>query len=282
MREVERLLGHGGWDLDDAQARHRAAPDTFWLPPAEQLARLDLGSSVRLTFKVLDQADPVRDREEPYRADGRPRLTLQFERMWLWVERIEGDELVGILKNVPYASHTRLVPGARVRFRRTDVIDLDLDGADAQEELEAMRRCGFPVLDEAAVFAPEDPARPPSIAPSQAKACQRAGCRPERPWPFALLLLGKDVQPNRFPVYGVRARPRPDRRDCGWAIWSGDPDLERASRKHGFKRAEVQKVAERHRLAWEHLALAPGWTFVLGPDGYEDVYLDEAALEESD
>lgn len=283
MSTTSDLIRRGGWAIDDAQARHRAHPDTFWLPPAEELARLGPGASVRLIFAVLDQADPIRDGRDPYGPGGAPNLTVQHERMWLWVERVEGDALVGILKNVPFATHTRLLPGARVRFRREDVIDLDLDRGHAaafEEELAAMRQVGFPLLEEAAALEPERPDRAPTIAPSQAEACARAGARPERPWPFARALLGKGVVPGRFPVYGVRSRPRPDRRICGWSIWSAHADMERAVDAEGFEIVDVKDLYARHVEAWAHLALPPGWAFVLGPDGYEDVYQEPTALED--
>lgn len=93
------------------------------------------------------------------------------------------------------------------------------------------------------------------------------------------MLLGSGVVPGRFPIYGARTRPNADRGDCGWTIWSGDPDLEKASKVEEFDVVEVRALFDRHRPAWEHLALPPGWAFVLGPDGYEDVYEDPAALE---
>jgi hypothetical protein len=42
-----------------------------------------------------------------------------------------------------------------------------------------------------------------------------------------------------------------------------------------FTRVEVGGVYRRHRDAWDHLALPPGWAFVLGADGYRDVYAHE-------
>ena len=63
--EVVHLLSRGGWDIDDAQVRHRANPEKFWLPSPELLAQLKPGCHARLIFKVLDQAEPVRDGMEP-------------------------------------------------------------------------------------------------------------------------------------------------------------------------------------------------------------------------
>ena len=278
--DIAALLARGGWDLGDAQARHRANPDSFWLPPDEELARIAPGSQVRLIFRLLDQADLVRDGVEPYGPTGAPNLTIQFERMWLWVERLDGEALVGILDNLPMATHARLAPGARVRFRRRDVIDLEpAPSTTMEDELKVMASLGFHVLGEQAVLAPEDPHRAPSIAPSQQEACARAGVRPERPWLFSRALVGKGVQPGRFPIRGGRFRPNPDKGDCGWVLFSEGPDMETAAKQEGFELVEIGQLHGRHREAWSHLALPPGWAFVLGPDGYEDVYRDPGLLE---
>jgi len=121
--------------------------------------------------------------------------------------------------------------------------------------------------------------RDPTIAPSQAEACERAGVRPERPWPVACALVGNGVKAGRFPLYGGRFRPKPEKRDCGWVLYSEGPDLETAAKKEGFQVVEIRDLHERHREAWNHLALPPGWAFVLGPNGYEDVYRDSGLLE---
>jgi hypothetical protein len=149
MHTVDGLIARGGWGLDDVQARGRANPDTFWLPPEGDLARIEVGSAVRLIFAVVDQADTVRDGRSPYGPTGAPELTVHYERMWLWVERLEGDDIVGVLQNVPVATHTRLVPNARVRFRRSDVIDIEhVPPVSMWSEIEALAKIGFPHLDE--------------------------------------------------------------------------------------------------------------------------------------
>ena len=263
------LMAHGGWELDDVQARHVANPDKFWLPSAEQLAGLVPGTTARLIFTLLDQADPVCNGIDPYRPDGTPALVVSHERMWVWVERLDGDEIIGVLQNLPVATHTRLVPGARVRFRTTDVIDIDLDPPASMEG----------EVEESLTLAPEDPTRAPSIAPSQADVCARAGVPPERPWTFARLLIDTAVDGDASPVYGYRSPPNRDRRDCGWAVWTGHADFDAAADAHSFEAIEVGQLHGRHFEAWKRLALPPGWGFVIAGDGYEDLFYDPIEQE---
>lgn len=283
---MEELIAHGGWRIDDAQARHAASPDTFWLPPADQLSRLAPGASVRIIFQIADQADPVVDGLDPYDAAGRPNLVVAHERMWLWVESVVGGgneaELVGILMNLPVATHSRLVPGARVRFRPRDVIDLDLDPPmPMRDDLAAMADSGRPVLDLDAATVPEDPLRDPTIAPSQAEVCARFGVRPERPSPvpFVRGLVGRTVAEGAWPLYGARWPPTPERSDCGWVIWAGHRDMDEALEADGFDAVPVTDLYRRSPIAWRHLALPPGWAFVFEADGSEDVYQDPELLD---
>lgn len=78
-----------------------------------------------------------------------------LERMWLWVETLDGDDIVGVLQNMPLATHTRLVIGARVGLRRTDIIDLELEPpVEMDDAVAAMAEVGFPALAERDVLAP--------------------------------------------------------------------------------------------------------------------------------
>lgn len=283
---MDQLMAHGGWLLDDAQARHAADPGTFSMPSAEDLARLAPGTTARLLFQIADQADPVVDGLDPYDDAGHPNLVVAHERMWVWVESVSGTgddaELIGVLMHMPVATHSRLVPGAQVRFRRGDVIDLDLaPPVEMADELEAMALLGRPRLDLDAVTAPEDPQRDPTIAPSQAEVCARYGVRPERPSPSSLVrcLVGRTVAEGVWPLYGARWPPTPQRWDCGWAIWATHADMDEALEADGFDAVAITDLEVRSQTAWRYLALPPGWAFVLDREGVEDVYQDPELLE---
>lgn len=279
--DVVRLLVRGGWTLDDAQARHRENPDTFWLPSEDELRALEVGHSARLIFAVADLADPIRDGIDPYSVDGTSNLVVSHERMWVWVERIEDDALVGVLQNLPVATHSNLVPGARVRFGLRDIIDLDLEPpVEMHEDIRAMTDTGFPILDEAVALGAVDPERTPAIAPNQLEVCRDAGVRPERPWYFARCLIDRAASDGVWPLYGVRFKPRADRDDSGWSLWSRHPNMEDVVAEHGFDVIHIGDVRKRCGPSWRFLALPPGWGFVSGPDGYEDVFFDPELLED--
>jgi hypothetical protein len=282
---VEDLLAHGGWLLDDAQARHRANPDTFVLPRAETLAAVVPGTMVRAIFQVLDQADPIIDDLDPYDDEGRPNLVVGHERMWLWVlslDRPGADAiLTGVLTNVPVATHTRLVPGVQVELPLAQVIDVDLaPKVPMGDELAAMAELGFPILPVDEATTPEDRDRLPSLPPSMAEIAEQHGVRPERPYPAPMVrvLLGRTLAPGIRPIYGGRARPQADRGDAGWTIWATHPDMHEASSTDGFDIVPVTEVRDRCPEVWPFLALPPGWAFVLAPDGTIDVYEEPELL----
>src|SRR3954454_12957018 len=77
-----------GWCLDDGEAHHREAPETFWLPDLECREALQPGDLVKLIFRIS-----VDDDEEP----------VAVERMWVLVRGRVGEHYFGILDNDPYA-----------------------------------------------------------------------------------------------------------------------------------------------------------------------------------
>ncbi len=84
------------WSLDDAEERAAEAPRSFFIPPAELRHSLKVGDEVKLVFRLE-------------RDDGETAV----ERMW--VEVVETDPYVGLLRNVPQLAGV-IDFGERVRF----------------------------------------------------------------------------------------------------------------------------------------------------------------------
>jgi hypothetical protein len=77
MREPD--IEVDGWCLDDGEAYHAEAPDTFWIPGRESRESLEPGDLAKLIFRFN-----VDDAEE----------TVAVERMWVLVrERVPGGYL---------------------------------------------------------------------------------------------------------------------------------------------------------------------------------------------
>ena len=78
MREPDFDLD--GWCLEDGEALHREAPDTFWLPALERREALQPGDLVKLIFRISVDGD-----EEP----------VAVERMWVLVRGRVGEHYFG-------------------------------------------------------------------------------------------------------------------------------------------------------------------------------------------
>ena len=71
-----------------------------------------------------------------------------------------------------------------------------------------------------------------------------------------------------LPIHGLRHRP--ERGTSGWYVWSGDysPD------ESFFMPLHVAHVLSEQVAFSKYLGLAPGWRFLMGEGGYEDVWFD--------
>lgn len=283
---IDELLAHGGWAIDDAAARAAANPGRFLLPRPETLARIEPGMQIAAIFLVLDQADPVVDGIEPWGADGRPRLVVGHERLWLWVRAVGGTgddaSVIGVIADDPIATHTRLRAGAQVRVSLGRIVDVVLEPpVPMDEELDAMQQLGHPLIALEETVRPEDPTRPPTIDPSMAALAVHHGVRPERPYPAPVVraMLGRTAVHGARPIFGGRARPNPERGDSGWTIWAGSPDLHEAVDRDGLDIVGIPEIRSRCRDAWPFLALPPGWAFSISPDDQVTVLEDPALLD---
>ena len=105
VSEIKSLSGPVTFELEDAEARHREYPDSFWIPPREQRESLVKDDLVKLLFVISDGVNS------------------QTERMWVLVERVEGNQYAGILDNDPYSTD-QLKAGEPVTFGPQHVIDI--------------------------------------------------------------------------------------------------------------------------------------------------------------
>lgn len=110
MREPDFDLD--GWCLEDGEALHRDAPETFWLPAKERRNSLRPGDLAKLVFRIS-----VDSEDEP----------VAVERMWVLVRGRVGDHYFGVLDNDPYAieENDRLWSGVELPFEPRHVIDID-------------------------------------------------------------------------------------------------------------------------------------------------------------
>ena len=117
-----------GWCLEDGEALHREAPNTFWLPDLERRDALQTGDLAKLVFRISVEND-----EEP----------VAVERMWVLVRGRVGNNYFGVLDNDPCAieENDELWSGVELPFAARHVIDIDpADEATREKAAEPPRR----------------------------------------------------------------------------------------------------------------------------------------------
>jgi len=117
-----------GWCLEDGEALHRQAPNTFWLPDLERRNALQTGDLAKLVFRISVEND-----EEP----------VAVERMWVLVRGRVGNTYFGVLDNDPYAieENDEFSSGVELPFAARHVIDIDpADEATRAKAAEPPRR----------------------------------------------------------------------------------------------------------------------------------------------
>jgi hypothetical protein len=109
--DSEEVLDLASWGLDDGEAIHREAPQTFLIPPLEKRTSLVQGDVVKLVFRIVLRN--MKTGEEQ----------VDVERMWVMVQRREGSGYTGVLDNDPYCT-SDLKSGDTVRFEPRHVIQV--------------------------------------------------------------------------------------------------------------------------------------------------------------
>jgi hypothetical protein len=101
-----------GWCLEDGEALHGGAPETFWIPELARRDALQPGDLAKLVFRIS-----VDNEEEPE----------AVERMWVLVRGRVGEQYFGVLDNDPYAieENDEFWSGIELPFTARHVIDID-------------------------------------------------------------------------------------------------------------------------------------------------------------
>jgi hypothetical protein len=104
------------WSLGSGVESNRKWPDSFWIPDEEEKDAIAPGVFVKLMFDMRDG---------------------WAERMWVRVESVDGNKLVGRLSNQPIGI-PRLIYGDKIKFTMDHIIDIDwesdsFDGTAALE-----------------------------------------------------------------------------------------------------------------------------------------------------
>src|SRR5437868_3323558 len=95
-----------GWRLEDVVERQRRSPRHYPIPPSAEREGLQAGDLVKLVFLDGDDA----------------------ERMWVEIDSVDGDQLVGTLANQPNVID--LQAGAEVRFQPRHVAAIVFEPID--------------------------------------------------------------------------------------------------------------------------------------------------------
>ncbi|MGH6924569.1 MAG: immunity protein Imm33 domain-containing protein [Propylenella sp.] len=107
----------------------------------------------------------------------------------------------------------------------------------------------------------------------QRAVCTRVGA-PYFPAPGWLKIgVSANVRSGEWPLNLLRHPPKGD--TSGWYIWAGQtfsnaPDF--------FAPLHVEHLQGCRPEVLRYLGLPPGWRVLLGRDGYEDIWFDEALL----
>ena len=102
--------------IDDGEAMHRSAPETYCIPSAQERDAVQPGEYVRLVFRLEVESRSI------------------AERMWVQVTQREGGSYIGLLANTPECI-TRLRCGDLVRFKPRNVIKVAAADAFASQIL---------------------------------------------------------------------------------------------------------------------------------------------------
>lgn len=107
-----------GWCLEDGEAYHAEAPDTFWIPDQRSRESLQPGDLAKLIFRIsVDNADE----------------NVSIERMWVLVRECIPGGYLGILDNEPdsISENDELWLGTELPFAAKHIINIEVKDANS-------------------------------------------------------------------------------------------------------------------------------------------------------
>nr|NLI50230.1 hypothetical protein [Propionibacterium sp.] len=263
---VATLLAHGGWEVVDPADLRSPAGDPLTPPVEADLARLAPGHGVKVVLGLATMSDGALAADPPYGPDGVPNLIAVAEQTWLFVVERRAEELTALLANTPAATHTRLRANTLLTVALDRVLEVTFEGAGDVEELRRrITAAGFEPQSEAEAVAPLPADAEPRLDPDQAAVFAGLDARPYPVHPASLVIIERDLD-QRLPLVGRRDEPDPSRRDSGWVIQSARPDADPEADADRFGVLEAAGLRT-FGPVWAHLALPPGWGFVIPPGG---------------
>ncbi len=262
---VAALLAHGGWEVVDPGDLRSPSGGPLTPPAADDLARLAPGHGVQVVLGLVTMSDGALVDAPPYGPDGVPNLMAVAEQTWLFVVERQPEGVTVLLANTPSATHTRLRANTVFTVPLDRILEVTFEGAGDVEDLRRrITAAGFAPQSEDEASAPLEANAVPRLDPDQAAVFDGLDARPYPVHPASLVIMERELD-QQLPLVGRRDEPDPSRRDSGWVIQSARPDAD----AHDAERFGTLEAGGLRGFApvWAHLALPPGWGFVLPPGG---------------
>ena len=111
------------------------------------------------------------------------------------------------------------------------------------------------------------------VVKEQKALCERYGAEYVRSSLASKLGISEEALSGALPIHGLRHSPKAD--TSGWYIWAGDYKED----ADFFEPLHVGHAISKPMIFVRYLGLAPGWRFLIGENGYEDVWFDAGLLE---
>ena len=108
-------LEDDGWELESAEERHQAAPQSFEIPSRQERTSLGVGARVKLLFLFMNEEG------------GKP--IIDCERMWVTISSVDAGGYTGTLESLP-ATSAVIGPGQQVSFGPEHVASISVPRTD--------------------------------------------------------------------------------------------------------------------------------------------------------